>query len=203
MLPTLAALAGVEVPQDRRIDGEDISHLLSGQFEKASAEKAYFYYLHTHLQAVRQGPWKLHLPRPAECPWLPRRWSPNQHIARADGLAGEQPLLFNLENDVREATNLAEEHPDVVKRLLALAETAEWTSAITIASAKGPAFSKTAPVAPGPSPGLTKPAECRDLLRRCRVRARTRARRGLCVAIHSSPQVDVVFDLLHGKLAQA
>ena len=63
VLPTFAALAGSAIPQDRVIDGEDIRHLMHGKFELATLDKAFYYYFRVHLQAVRQGPWKLHLVR--------------------------------------------------------------------------------------------------------------------------------------------
>jgi len=100
MLPTLALLAGAEPPDDRTIDGHDIRPLIFG---KSGAESPYqaFYYLARHrgsIQAVRSGPWKLHL-------------KPRQ--------------LYNLRDDVGEQNNVAAEHPDIVARLLALAEEQE------------------------------------------------------------------------------
>jgi arylsulfatase len=123
VLPTFAALAGAQPPNDRVIDGEDIQHLLAGQFDKANPEKAFFYYLKTHLQAVRQGKWKLHLPRPDQLPWLPWQ-NPNQHIAPADDIPISKPLLFDLEADVGETTDVAADHPDIVAHLMQVAEAA-------------------------------------------------------------------------------
>jgi len=121
VLPTLAALSGAETPQDRVIDGEDIRHLLRGEFDKANASKAYYYYLRVHLQAVRQGKWKLQLPRGKE----PEGVEPhivNRHIAAADRIGFAAPFLINLEVDPGETTDVSSQHPEVVKRLLALAE---------------------------------------------------------------------------------
>ena len=63
LLPTLAKLAGAEVPSDRTIDGVDISPLM---FEKSAPTKllnrSFFYYQHDCLRAVRSGKWKLMLP---------------------------------------------------------------------------------------------------------------------------------------------
>jgi arylsulfatase len=123
VLPTFAALAGAEVPTDRKIDGRDIRHLLEGRFDEADPEKTYYYYFLTHLQAVRQGKWKLHLPRPQKAPWL-APFSPNGHIEAADDVGFEQPALYDLEADLGETTDVADEHPDVVKRLLNVAEEA-------------------------------------------------------------------------------
>ncbi|TWT91200.1 Arylsulfatase [Neorhodopirellula pilleata] len=122
LLPTLAALADAETPSDRVIDGEDIRHLFHGEFDKATADKAYYYYLRVHLQAVRQGQWKLHLPRDAE-PIGAAPFRRNTHIAPADRIGFDSPFLVDLENDLGETTNVADEHPQITQRLLGLAET--------------------------------------------------------------------------------
>lgn len=121
VLPTFAALAGAEVPSDRVIDGEDIRHLFHGDFAKANPEKAYFYYLRVHLQAVRQGKWKLHLPREKE-PVGAAPFGRNTHIARADRVGFAKPFLVDLNEDIGETMNVAEQNPQVVQRLLGLAE---------------------------------------------------------------------------------
>ena len=121
LLPTLAALAGAKTPDDRVIDGEDIRHLFHGDFAKADPDKAYFYYLRVHLQAVRQGKWKLHLPRAKE-PIGAAPFSRNVHIAPADRIGFEKPFLVDLEKDLGETTDRCGQNPEVVGRLLALAE---------------------------------------------------------------------------------
>lgn len=121
VMPTLAALSGAQIPTDRVIDGEDIRHLFHGQFDQANPEKAFYYYLRVHLQAVRQGEWKLHLPRAKE-PVGAAPFSRNNHIAPADRVGFDKPFLVNLKNDLGETTNVADQNPDVVNRLLGLAE---------------------------------------------------------------------------------
>ncbi len=123
MFPTLAALAGTAAPTDRIIDGENIASLLEGRFDEANPEKVFHYYLRTHLQAVRQGSWKLHLPRPLHPPWL-APFAKNGHIHPDDDIGMETPQLFNLDTDPGETTDVATTHPDVVTRLLAEAEKA-------------------------------------------------------------------------------
>ncbi|MCG6158008.1 sulfatase family protein [Rubinisphaera margarita] len=121
ILPTLAALAGADVPADRVIDGEDITHLFQGRFEEADPDKTYFYYLHVHLQAVRQGRWKLHLPRKPEASET-SQFHHNPHIAPADKAGFDSPFLVDLHEDLSETENVAAEHPQVVEHLLELAE---------------------------------------------------------------------------------
>lgn len=117
LLPTLANLAGAGVPKDRIIDGHDIGPLLHGTVGATSPTDAFYYYCHTRLEAVRSGPWKLHLPRPED-----ERWS--VFGTPADTAALAEPLLFNLEADIGERNNIASKNPQVVARLLALAEKA-------------------------------------------------------------------------------
>lgn len=105
LLPTLAALAGGTVPQDRPIDGVDISAVLTGG--PAPEPRALYFFHWWTLNAVREGPWKLHLDR------HPR--DPN----RAQGK--ELPQLFNLELDPAESYDLKDGHPGVLEHLTGLA----------------------------------------------------------------------------------
>ncbi len=112
LLPTFARLAGTSAPTDRTIDGKDIWPILSGQPEARSPHEAFYYYQMDQLQAIRSGPWKLFVAMDAK----KRNWGKPEPA---------QPLkLFNLSNDIHEDKNLAATKPEVVKRLLALAETA-------------------------------------------------------------------------------
>lgn len=120
VLPTFAKLADAKVPTDRVIDGVDIRHLFHGKFDQADPDRAFFYYLRVHLQAVRQGKWKLHLPRKKE-PIGAAPFSRNNHIGPEDRVGFSQPFLVDLEKDLGETVNVAAKHPQIVKRLLALA----------------------------------------------------------------------------------
>lgn len=113
LLPTFAHLAGTQPPADRIIDGKDIWPLLSGAKGAKSPHEVFYYYHMEQLQAVRSGQWKLHLPRQAP---------------RSGGKKAQMKIspcrLYDLNADVAETTDVAADHPDEVKRLLALAETA-------------------------------------------------------------------------------
>ncbi|MDX1618471.1 MAG: sulfatase [Balneolaceae bacterium] len=102
ILPTVAGITGTELP-DHTIDGHDIWPILSGDETAESPYEAFFYYRDDRLQAVRSGKWKLHVYRPD---------------------SGETELLYDLENDIGETTNLAGNYPSVVERLQDLADQA-------------------------------------------------------------------------------
>ncbi len=111
LLPTFAGLAGGKPPSGRIIDGKDIWPLLEGQADAKSPHSAFYYYQVKNLRAVRSGKWKLHLP-----------YSRTQRGKKAPQ---EVPArLYDLEADPGETADLKEKHPEVVQRLLGLAEKA-------------------------------------------------------------------------------
>lgn len=120
LLPTFAKLAGAELAGDRRLDGKDIWPLLTGKSSAKTPHEAFYYYWHRELQAIRSGKWKLHFPHFYTRPNPPGGDAkPGKFGTEEIGLS-----LFDLEKDPSEKTNLAHQHPDVVKRLEALAEKA-------------------------------------------------------------------------------
>lgn len=62
VLPTLAKLAGAEPPKDRIIDGLDIWPLMSGVEGERRRMIGSITTGGSGLEAVRSGPWKLHVP---------------------------------------------------------------------------------------------------------------------------------------------
>lgn len=91
-LPTFLALAGGSVPDDKKIDGLDISEVLSGG---KSPRNEFFYFHKGDLCAVRRGKWKLHVSR--------------------DGEAVKE--LYDLEADTGETANLFDDEPGLVAEL--------------------------------------------------------------------------------------
>jgi arylsulfatase len=59
MFPTLARIAGVEVPQDRAIDGVDQSEFFLGKQERSRRE-GFPFYVGNILVAVKWRNWKVH-----------------------------------------------------------------------------------------------------------------------------------------------
>lgn len=113
LLPTFAGLAGASLPK-LPIDGRDIRSLLFGEPNARSPhdEAGYFYYQMEQLQAVRSGPWKLYLPLK------------KKHINLARKTAAAKLELYNVSRDVGETREVSAEHPEVVRRLMALADAA-------------------------------------------------------------------------------
>ena len=118
-LPTIARLVGSKVPEDRVIDGKDIWPLMSGDADNKTPYEVFFYHWPSELQAVRSGAWKLHFP--------------HQHrhqvgATRTDGFPTGQIIasiglsLFNLDEDIGETKNLADQYPEIVRKLTAMAD---------------------------------------------------------------------------------
>jgi arylsulfatase len=61
LFPSLAAIVQAKLPSERKIDGLDLSPLLSGQLG-AKGRETFACYSGSELHAVRKGNWKLHVP---------------------------------------------------------------------------------------------------------------------------------------------
>jgi uncharacterized sulfatase len=108
LFATAAALAGAELPRDRRLDSLDLSPALDGTGPSGRGEL--FYYWDSELRAVREGRYKLHfITSGAYGEGEPR----TEHAA---------PRLFDLAEDPGERFDIAADHPDVVARLTAVAD---------------------------------------------------------------------------------
>jgi arylsulfatase A-like enzyme len=132
VLPTVADLLDAELPP-HPIDGKSILPLLQGEPGARSPHEAlFFYYRRNDLEAMRSGRWKLHFPhrfRSMEGREPGRDGTPGKYDHdRRTGLE-----LYDLEADIGETTDLADEHPEVVARLqkLANAMRAELGDALT------------------------------------------------------------------------
>ncbi len=117
LLPSLAALAGGKIPEDRVIDGMDLSGLMMGRV-KESGRDSFFYYLCNTLEAARVGDWKLHVAKP--------RVSRASEEVTKDKATIPAPLidddeevkeLYNLAEDPGESRNVYDRHPDVVSMI--------------------------------------------------------------------------------------
>ena len=115
MLPTIAAASGVTLPTDRKYDGFNLLPLLTGETTQSPRED-FVYYNGLRLEAVRQGPWKLHLARqPASAVY----W---QKSPKGGHFKLDNAILNLLTDDPAENKNLAANNPDEVTRLQTLAK---------------------------------------------------------------------------------
>jgi arylsulfatase A-like enzyme len=104
LFPTLINLAGAPLPEDRVIDGQDISGLLSGAGQRNEDEVVFS--LDQKMRGIRADEWKLLLEYPGGPDWMDEC-----------GSAPHPLLLFNILSDPGETTNLAAEFPELVNYL--------------------------------------------------------------------------------------
>ncbi len=107
LYPTALALAGAAAPEGLAFDGRDLAPVLFEGKERPDAP--FFYYRGTEIFACRLGPWKVHYRTQGG-------YGDPQPVVHAT------PLLFNLEVDPSESTNVAAAHPDVVAAIVAATE---------------------------------------------------------------------------------
>ncbi|MFC4993604.1 sulfatase [Rubritalea tangerina] len=110
ILPTLFKICGASVPTDRSIDGRDIRPLLSSKLSD-NKDVAPFKFIYSYSDnkpaAIRQGPWKLHVRTGSQLR--------DNYGFKADR---ETPLLFQVEEDLGERIDRAEEQPELAKKML-------------------------------------------------------------------------------------
>ena len=99
-LPTFANLTGYDVPTDRIIDGVDQTSLILGKSENG-ARDTFFY----QGNGVRKGKWK-YLAAEHQVPGYAK-----------DNDRSKVEELYDLETDIGETTNLADQHPEKVREL--------------------------------------------------------------------------------------
>jgi arylsulfatase A-like enzyme len=121
VLPTIAKLIKACLPQ-HPIDGRDIWPLMADEVDAKSPQEAYYFYWGNELHAVRRGPWKLHFAHTYRS--LNGEPGGKEGVpAKYQNLTIEQSL-FNLEDDPGETQNVADQHSEVVKQLITLANQA-------------------------------------------------------------------------------
>ena len=120
LLPTLAELVGAPPPSDS-LDGKDVWSVWAGERTEAPQAAYFFYYHQNDLRGIRSGDWKMYFPH-----------TYNGLDGRPGGTGGaavdyarmtlDEIHLYHLPTDPSERTNVAEQHPDVVAKLNALAD---------------------------------------------------------------------------------
>ncbi len=114
LFPTLSEIIGEPLPADRKLDGVSLLPLLQGKPLARPDDEPFYYYNCENLQAIRHGHWKLHLPRTTK--QLPF-WDKNKTFTNI-----ESPVLYNLELDISESTDVAAANPEVVQQMVRMAD---------------------------------------------------------------------------------
>ena len=120
ILPTVAEITGTHLPE-KIIDGVNVWEVMTGEKTESPQEAYFFYYRKNELHGVRFGEWKLYFPHTY-------RTMDGQEPGK-DGLPGEYRMatieeieLYNLKNDINETLNVAQEYPEIVEKMISLAD---------------------------------------------------------------------------------
>lgn len=110
IFPTFLTLAGGVIPQDREIDGSDISSILLEN--KTLRDRELAFYMFGEFRAFRKGDWKIKMPYVGHTGSRGRK-----------AVAAHDTLLFNLKEDIGELNNQIESEPLKKMELLEAMET--------------------------------------------------------------------------------
>ncbi|MDB4652277.1 sulfatase [Verrucomicrobia bacterium] len=105
VLPTIAAITGTALPEDKKIDGMDVTGLWEGTAVQSPRNEFVHYTSVGKLEGLRQGDWKLLV---------------KQASSRRNQQGEKKPpqiMLFDLKNDLSEQNNLAGQYPEMVQKL--------------------------------------------------------------------------------------
>lgn len=103
LFPTFSAMAGVPMPDDRIMDGVDLSGTLLNN--EPSPREGVLYYRGTSLYAARLGDYKAHYITQGEYGMFGGK---EEH---------ETPVLYNLSQDPSEQYDIAEDHPEIIEKI--------------------------------------------------------------------------------------
>lgn len=103
LLPTIASMAGADIPTDRKIDGFDLSEVLT---EKAkSPRKDFYYWAFAELHAYRNEKYKIHVKQRESINY----GRPTINLDQAE--------LYDLRADISEKYNVADQFPEVISQM--------------------------------------------------------------------------------------
>jgi arylsulfatase A-like enzyme len=119
MLPTIAHLAGADLPQNP-VDGKNVWDLIAGKPGAKNPHEYYPFSTGKNFEGVicGNGRWKLHLPHGYRM--LVKAGNdgmPGKYIANKIGLS-----LFDMKTDPVETTNVIDKHPGIAEKLKQYAE---------------------------------------------------------------------------------
>lgn len=104
LLPTFARLSGAQIPTDRKMDGYDLSQVLTQK--SASPRKDFYYWAFAELHGYRNEQYKIHIKQREAI-----------HYGR-ETIVLERPELYDLKADISEKHDLADSFPEILSDLL-------------------------------------------------------------------------------------
>jgi len=121
ILPTIAEITGSDLPK-KKIDGKSVWKIWKGETDQSPHDAYFFYYKSNEMHGVRYKNWKLYFPHTYR--------SLNGRMGGQDGYKVQYDRdnkvdeieLYDLTTDISETLDLADQHPDIVKKIKSLAD---------------------------------------------------------------------------------
>jgi arylsulfatase A len=112
ILPTFCAMAGIQPPSDRALDGTNILPLFEGRPIKRQTPLYWHFYFASGQQkvAIRMGDWKLSAELAGPAPRQRGNIDPDDQQAIKTAKLGKMEL-YNLKNDIAETTDMKSAEP--------------------------------------------------------------------------------------------
>lgn len=107
LFPTIAKKVGIDLPQDRKIDGENIWPILTTNTTQKT-ERSFFFFWRDQIYAVRNGNYKYHIKH--------RIGTFNEKYPLPNSVS-QGPWLFDLSYDEAEAYNIIENEKSLADRM--------------------------------------------------------------------------------------
>lgn len=117
--PTLAAITGQTIKPYGTLDGRNIAYLLNEKLGTKPANDDNYTLILTGKgdntpMTAQCGQWKVHFGTYSQL-WGQKKIK--DHNSPPVNATLDKPLLYNLDNDVAETTNVADQHPEIVAKL--------------------------------------------------------------------------------------
>ena len=120
VLPTIAKITDAELPENE-IDGKSVWDIWTGKSKESPQEAYFFYYRVNELHSVRYKNWKMYFAH--------KYRTLNGRAGGTNGFPVDYEYnvmnsieLYNLETDISETKNVAEDYPEIIKEIELLAD---------------------------------------------------------------------------------
>ena len=146
IVPTVCAMTGAAKPT-RATDGIDITPLLTGAKTEIERE-VLLYFDNINVQCARSGKWKVHFSRYNNVTYSPPPAGGRRNIRL------KNPELYDVVADPGESFDVAEENPEVLKRIIARVD--ELIRGFPEAIQKQYETQKVGPLSPSPAGAVSR-----------------------------------------------
>ena len=120
LLPTIAEITGAKLPE-LKIDGKSVWDIWTGKSNKSPHDAYFFYYKSNELHGVRYNDWKLYFPHTYRS-LNGREGGKDGYPVNYDMNKIDEIELYDLNNDISESKNVADQHPKIVLEIKSLAD---------------------------------------------------------------------------------